>query len=90
MLAPLTQKQQPSVYVFNVLNGGHINFTPDWTNSDKEKHESLLEMFSRTLETVRKRGYIVHSATFSAEVAQVFIETEDKDWEQKSFTLRDV
>ncbi|KAJ7589826.1 hypothetical protein C8J56DRAFT_1025165 [Mycena floridula] len=82
------EEQQPSITVFNVQDGGHINFTPDWTNPDETKHESLLELFTRTLDTVRKRGYVVHSATFSAEVALVFVKTDEEDWEEKCCVAR--
>ncbi|KAJ7579977.1 hypothetical protein C8J56DRAFT_1029996 [Mycena floridula] len=80
---------QPSITVFNLEDGKHVHFTPDWTSADEKKHESLLELFAGVLETVRKRGYVVHSATYSAQVAQVFVETDEAMWYEKcSVTAR--
>ncbi|GLB38939.1 hypothetical protein LshimejAT787_0601010 [Lyophyllum shimeji] len=66
----------PGIWIFNV-GRTRASQIADGPNSEEE----LLPMFISTLQSIQKKGYIVLSATYSPQGADIFIQTDDEDWD---------
>ncbi|KAJ3502594.1 hypothetical protein NLJ89_g8813 [Agrocybe chaxingu] len=76
----LLAAQPPSVFIFNAgrTPARQINDGP-WQD------ETLLQSFINGLQSIQEKGYRIQGAMYSPEGVNIFINTDDQNWDDEVF-----
>ncbi|CAA7270971.1 unnamed protein product [Cyclocybe aegerita] len=66
----------PSVLIFNVGRS-----SPRQLNDGPVGDTSLLQSFINALQSIKAKGYVVQGAMYGPDGANIFIDTDDEDWD---------
>ncbi|KAJ3502996.1 hypothetical protein NLJ89_g8634 [Agrocybe chaxingu] len=68
--------EPPSIFIFNVGRS-----SPRQINDGPVDDTTLLQSFINALQSIKANGYVVQGAMYGPEGANIFIDTDDEDWD---------
>ncbi|KAJ3502171.1 hypothetical protein NLJ89_g9010 [Agrocybe chaxingu] len=71
-----TSSNPPSVFIFNVGRS-----SPRQLNDGPVGDTSLFQSFINALQSIKAKGYVVQGAMYGPEGANIFIDTDDEEWD---------